>query len=588
MSNSQSLNSYSAPDKSTSLLYAGIGSLVAAQMRKANILRKNSVVGARASGLAMAFAAPQKGNCEEAANYYRGIFNFAGHEVKSGPEGVFEVVDQPEGWAVELRSFDWLNHLQSSNRELSRVHARALILNWIEQKPDRSLRKINEKAQSRRVISWVRHAGFVLEGASEYFARRFYQSLTRQVRSLAALSYSRRSATERLASSIALAYGVLGLKGMEKLTGFALARLSGELEAQIYADGGHISRNPQILAELMNDLLPVREALEEARIEVPAGISGALERMFPMLRFLSHGDGGLAVFNGVSNLHHGLVRHLFDKDNICGRPLSHAVHSGYVRMQQGKILVLMDVGKPPLPIVNPLATMGPLAFEFSDEGNRVVVNCGSTPANGEKWAMAARSTQAHSTLSLDDQPAGRVFDNAIISALFNGQVVTGAKDIICDVTRSAQGSLTCARHDAYAKSFGIEYERQLFIDKNGRDFRGQDSFIPVMDRADKIDAKPFALRFHLHPAIKASLTNDGKSVLLVLSNKSGWRFSAKGAQIVLEESIFMPVNGAPRKSTQIVLRGTTGATDRVNWAFKRVETARKTRSASTESEPMLL
>src|SRR5438045_9409441 len=74
-------------------------------------------------------------------------------------------------------------------------------------------------------------------------------------------------------------------------------RLVEELERQILPDGGHISRNPGALIELLLDLLPLKQAFSARNVPPPTGLLNAIERMMPMLRFFRHGDGTFALFN---------------------------------------------------------------------------------------------------------------------------------------------------------------------------------------------------------------------------------------------------------------------------------------------------
>ena len=79
----------------------------------------------------------------------------------------------------------------------------------------------------------------------------------------------------------------------------ATKRLSDELERQILPDGGHISRNPGALIELLLDLLPLRQAFTARNVAPPPALLNAIDRMMPMLRFFRHGDGNFALFNGM-------------------------------------------------------------------------------------------------------------------------------------------------------------------------------------------------------------------------------------------------------------------------------------------------
>jgi uncharacterized heparinase superfamily protein len=84
----------------------------------------------------------------------------------------------------------------------------------------------------------------------------------------------------------------------------------------------------------------------------------------------------------------------------------------------------------------------------------------------------------------------------------------------------------------------------------------------------------FALRFHLHPGVKASLVQEGQAVLLRLPSGAGWRFRAEGANVAVEESIYVG-GGDMKRTNQIVISGGVTATGprpgaAVQWAFSRV------------------
>ena len=76
----------------------------------------------------------------------------------------------------------------------------------------------------------------------------------------------------------------------------AIKQLVAEIERQILPDGGHISRNPGALIELLLDLLPLRQAFAARNIAPPPQLNNAIDRMMPMLRFFRHGDGNFRAF----------------------------------------------------------------------------------------------------------------------------------------------------------------------------------------------------------------------------------------------------------------------------------------------------
>ena len=104
---------------------------------------------------------------------------------------------------------------------------------------------------------------------------------------------------------------------------------------------------------------------------------------------------------------------------------------------------------------------------------------------------------------------------------------------------------------------------------SGGDFRGEDWFVAERQSAH-LDQLAYALRFDLHPAVKAIASKDGASVMLQLPNKAGWTFTVRGGVLRLEDSVYLPGRVQPRRSQQIVVRGVVGRPGRINWAFKRI------------------
>ncbi len=77
------------------------------------------------------------------------------------------------------------------------------------------------------------------------------------------------------------------------------AWLATELEQQILPDGGHVSRDPGAIIEVLLELLPLRQAYASRNVAPPPALLNAIERMMPMLRFFRHSDGTFAHFNGM-------------------------------------------------------------------------------------------------------------------------------------------------------------------------------------------------------------------------------------------------------------------------------------------------
>src|SRR6185437_10144791 len=97
-------------------------------------------------------------------------------------------------------------------------------------------------------------------------------------------------------------------------------------------DGGHISRNPGALIDLLIDMLPLRKTFAARNIAPPPALLNAIDRMMPMLRFFRHGDGTIALFNGMSGTPSDLLATLLAYDDTHGTPMASMPHTGFQRL----------------------------------------------------------------------------------------------------------------------------------------------------------------------------------------------------------------------------------------------------------------
>ncbi|MFX9532671.1 heparinase II/III family protein, partial [Acinetobacter baumannii] len=92
------------------------------------------------------------------------------------------------------------------------------------------------------------------------------------------------------------------------------------------------------------------------------------------------------------------------------------------------------------------------------------------------------------------------------------------------------------RHDGYVAEFGILHERRWRLSGSPVRLEGEDAFRREGKRA-RARPHPVAVRFHLHTAVAAQPQEDG-SVTLGLPTGERWRFTAEGATLTIEESVY--------------------------------------------------
>ena len=435
-----------------------------------------------------------------ASEIYGGRFAFAGKVVICDRRSPFEMSPPSDEWAVDLLSFAWLRHLRAADSAITRANARSLIDDWINIQGRWHPLGWRTDILSRRILFWLCQAPFVLQDADVRFYRRFTRSLSRQVRFLRRTLNQSRDGLPRLQAVIALTYAALCLEGQSGALRASARKLIDELGRQILPDGGHISRNPGTLIELLIDLLPLRQLFSARNLPPPAPLNNAIDRMMPMLRFFRHADGNFALFNGMGPTPVDMLATALAYDDARGAPVANAPHSGYQRIDAGKTALLMDTGKPPPLSLSQEAHAGCLSFELSWNLNRLVVNCGLPAVNKENWRQVARATSAHSTVTFNDTSSCRFFESRTFRRLlFGTPIVNGPREVQVLREDTVDGAILRTSHDGYAADFGVIHHRSLRLSPDGRALDGEDSFSFAASDGEAAPRDDYAVRFHLHP-----------------------------------------------------------------------------------------
>jgi uncharacterized heparinase superfamily protein len=131
------------------------------------------------------------------------------------------------------------------------------------------------------------------------------------------------------------------------------------------------------------------------------------------------------------------------------------------------------------------------------------------------------------------------------------------------------GDLLTTSHDGYLARFGVLHRRVLMAALDGSRLDGEDTLSPPPGGRIKGHDTDYALRFHLHPSVKASRLSDARGVMLVLPNRDVWTFEALDDKVDLEDSVFLAGNDGPRRTAQIVIRQDARQVSAIRWSFVR-------------------
>ena len=496
------------------------------------------------------------GNADRGTAIINGEFTFVGQSLDQKhalwrPKGV------SREWIEELHSFNWLADLNATGGEAAREKARELVGKWLETENAWRPNTWRGEIAATRLINWLTYSEFIFLDAEGPLAATWMDSLARHGRHLRRLTFILDPGVERLIVLRALIYASLCLASRAGRFEKWSAAFAQDIQAQINADGGHVSRSPQAQFRVFRDLVDLRAVLRDAHADVPDALQNAIDRVAPMVRFFRHGDGGLCLFNDSNENENWLLDVALTRAEARGKPMESAPHTGFQRLTSNRSLILVDTGPPAPAGFDEHAHAGTLSFELSVGRQRMIVNCGAYAGTREDWKLAQRTTPAHSTISIADLSS---------SAILPGPMI-GARPSKVSVRRneSAGNIWIDAMLEGYGGFQALTHRRRIYLSASGGDIRGEDTL-----SGDRSNRK-FTARFHLHPSVKASTVQNGESILLRLGDGAGWRFRATGGDTNLQESVYLGERGRTMRSDQIVVTGAMqGGDGQVKWALIRL------------------
>ncbi|PHR92335.1 MAG: heparinase [Robiginitomaculum sp.] len=535
-----------------------------------------------------------------------GQFVLGGHSLDIGAHGDPWVVSAPsEPFAHRLHSFNWLNDLAAlrADAKLSRkdpqisetaaTRAQQLVDGWIASFGKWNPYTWENDILVNRVFAWFANWQSVLDGDSDTqaaSARRV--SLYRQLKRIRSTYKRTPAGLPRLKAAACLVLG--GACFADKQDGIldkGLDVLDDEIEVQILADGGHISRCPEQAALALEILVITESALEARGAQGSKEIQRAIDRLAPMIDFFTASDGELFGFNGGGTADAAFLKKLVAQSRlntkptrprrefrVSTRPFGYAPHTKFQRLDRNGTVLMIDVGTSPPRPYDLEAHLAPLAFEMSTDAGRLIVNCGWNETQPQSWRQPMRMTAAHTTLILDRQNAGHLQKPGLASRVLGPAIAREAGPVQCSRQEQETGTWLEAVHEGYRQEFGVNHRRRLYMDLIGADIRGEDTlFVPMGEVPLTREEIPFDIRFHLHPDVKVTLAQDQKSALLIQEGGHGWRFRTDAGPLRLEKSVYLAKDSRPHRAEQIVISGRAygdgdGQTrsNRIRWSLKRL------------------
>jgi uncharacterized heparinase superfamily protein len=468
--------------------------------------------------------------------------------------------------ARQLQGFSWLRDLAAAaSREQGARLAEAVVGRWLLAHGTKVDDAWAPGLWGERILFWSAYAPYILSSSDTGYRSALLNTLARGARHLDASADKPAAGIDRITAWCGVVAAGLLVQGGVPRVARGEAGLARSLASAQFDDGGLISRSPFEQVQLVDRFGLLRACYLAAKQTIPDGIEAAAQASLAALHGVMMGDGALSSWQGCGPGEASRLAALIDGCGLRARPLRQARGWGYQRMSALGTILVLDAAPPPPQKMAEQGSASTLAFELSDGGQRLVVNCGGPgPLPTEmpdELVEGLRTTAAHSTLVLSDTNSTNI--------LADGSLGKGVEDVVIDRSEDNDASRLEASHDGYVRSFGLVHKRSLMLGNDGKELRGADQLIAKGRRKIR-EGAPYAVRFHLAPGVEATITADGMGAILRSKGAPPWNFRCRGGNLATEESLWIDGRGRPQRTSQLVIVGEVSALGgEIGWTFRR-------------------
>jgi len=441
-------------------------------------------------------------------------------------------------WRYNQHYFDDLNAERSSARVDWHL---ALIKDWVAQNPPGQGTGWEPYPTSLRIVNWVKWAL-----AGNQLPSEAVHSLAVQARWLSRRLEWHLLGNHLFANAKALVFVGSLFAGAEADSWRTLGStiLAREFSEQILPDGGHFELSTMYHALAVEDLLDLVN-LAGARGESDAQAEAAVPAMLNWLRAMCHPDGEIAFFNDAAFAVAPSPAEIFSYAKRLGLlppaepdALTWLSDSGYTRLAVGPAVLIADLARVGPNHLPGHAHADTLSFELSLQGQRVIVNSGTSVYGTAIERQRQRGTAAHSTLMIDGKDSSEVWSGFRV----------GRRAYPFDISVREEGGALVAKaaHNGYRHLPGAPiHRREWLLCRSGLD---------VIDTVEGAGRHEIDLRFHLAPALSAQFSANDTIEVMGEHAKPVLALSVEGGSVEIEPSSWHPQFGTTVQSQAIHIR----------------------------------
>jgi uncharacterized heparinase superfamily protein len=271
--------------------------------------------------------------------------------------------------------------------------------------------------------------------------------------------------------------------------------LEAQLPVQVLADGGHFERSPSYHCQVLGDLIDIRGLLASTNAPPVVGLDDAIDSMRRWLGAMVGADGEVALCNDAIPVGTRRLAAL-EPTPPPKEPVTVLATSGYVVIRPDEhTQLILDVGDPCPDDLPAHAHADCLSFELWVDGERWVVDTGTSTYGAGPRRAYERSTAAHNTIEIDGE------DQTEVWGIFRAaRRARGTLELITSVGGAVE---VVASHDGYRRLSGSPVHRRHWRISPGR--------VQITDTITGAGTHRVVSRLHVAPvaASRCSITGWG-------------------------------------------------------------------------------
>ena len=460
-----------------------------------------------------------------------------------------------------IHNFLWLNLVDRKND--SKI-IQKIIEEWIF-KYQRYKKEIwSNGLIDLRIISWISNADIILKNNEKNFNQVFFASLIRQINFIKKNLRNVSDENKKISTISAIILSGLVFRDYYVNYETGLKELKKLIENSFDKNGFPKNRNFENLVILVQYFIIIKEWLKAGQEIVPDYLEEIIEKNLICLNSLNSPLKKLPLFNGSTEKN---LENFFLYLSKLNYNLKKNLKSvGQVQIIKNKKCALyFDSGEPPIHKLSKDYQSGPLSFEYSNDNDKIITNCGYGRKISKRIQLISKFTSAQSTLCIDNTSVVKFKKNILINKAYGSTISNSFKIFDINRTEDKSNISISATHNAYLEKFGYLHKRTINFFKKNSDLVGNDNLIKKNGSSNV----EFCIRFHLYPGINTVQTVSGKSILLQINKKKSWMFSSQNQKIGVEKSLFLGGNKALNNQCIVIYGQTKDEDINIEWKLKK-------------------